>query len=206
MEVINNIKEKAEHLIQQGYETDAGSYIRRGWEIFQENIGMFIGYTLITIAISVAAAFIPFGSLLVSGPLTAGFYIVANKISKGEPYEFGTFFKGFDFFVPLLLWTLIGGIFIALGLVALIVPGIYLAVAYTFVPLFIVFGKIEFWDGMEFSRKLVTKKWWNIFGFVLLLMLINMVGALAFLVGLLFTIPITYCAIYVAFEDIVGTE
>ncbi len=206
MEVINNIKEKAEHLIQQGYETDAGSYIRRGWEIFQENIGMFIGYTLITIAISVAAAFIPFGSLLVSGPLTAGFYIVANKISKGEPYEFGTFFKGFDFFVPLLLWTLIGGIFIALGLVVLIVPGIYLAVAYTFVPLFIVFGKIEFWDGMEFSRKLVTKKWWNIFGFVLLLMLINMVGALAFLVGLLFTIPLTYCAIYVAFEDIVGTE
>lgn len=206
MEVINNIKEKAEHLIQQGYETDAGTYIRRGWEIFQENIGMFIGYTLITIAISVAAAFIPFGSLLVSGPLTAGFYIVANKISKGEPYEFGTFFKGFDFFVPLLLWTLIGGIFIALGLVALIVPGIYLAVAYTFVPLFIVFGKIEFWDGMEFSRKLVTKKWWNIFGFVLLLMLINMAGALAFLVGLLFTIPITYCAIYVAFEDIVGTE
>ncbi|MCK5463748.1 MAG: hypothetical protein V3V53_17075 [Bacteroidales bacterium] len=206
MEVINNIKEKAEHLIQQGYETDAGTYIRRGWEIFQENIGMFIGYTLITIAISVAAAFIPFGSLLVSGPLTAGFYIVANKISKGEPYEFGTFFKGFDFFVPLLLWTLIGGIFIALGLVALIVPGIYLAVAYTFVPLFIVFGKIEFWDGMEFSRKLVTKKWWNIFGFVLLLMLINMAGALAFLVGLLFTIPLTYCAIYVAFEDIVGTE
>ncbi len=206
MEVINNIKEKAEHLIQQGYETDAGSYIRRGWEIFQENIGMFIGYTLITIAISVAAAFIPFGSLLVSGPLTAGFYIVANKISKGEPYEFGTFFKGFDFFIPLLLWTLIGGIFIALGLVALIVPGIYLAVAYTFVPLFIVFGKIEFWDGMEFSRKLVTKKWWDIFGFVLLLILINMAGALAFLVGLLFTIPLTYCAIYVAFEDIVGTE
>ena len=206
MEVINNIKEKAEHLIQQGYETDAGTYIRRGWEIFQENIGMFIGYTLITIAISVAAAFIPFGSLLVSGPLTAGFYIVANKISKGEPYEFGTFFKGFDFFIPLLLWTLIGGIFIALGLVALIVPGIYLAVAYTFVPLFIVFGKIEFWDGMEFSRKLVTKKWWDIFGFVLLLILINMAGALAFLVGLLFTIPLTYCAIYVAFEDIVGTE
>ncbi len=206
MEVINNIKEKAEHLIQQGYETDAGTYIRRGWEIFQENIGMFIGYTLITVAISVAASFIPFGSLLVSGPFTAGFYIVANKISKGEPYEFGTFFKGFDFFVPLLLWTLIGGVFIALGLVALVIPGIYLAVAYTFVPLFIVFGKMEFWDSMEFSRKLVTRKWWDIFGFVLLLMLINMVGALAFLVGLLFTIPITYCAIYVAFEDIVGTE
>ena len=162
--------------------------------------------SIISNLISVFAAFIPFGSLLVSGPLTAGFYIVANKISKGEPYEFGTFFKGFDFFVPLLLYSLIAGIFIALGLVALIVPGIYLAVAYTFVPLFIVFGKMEFWDGMELSRKFVTKNWWNIFGFVLLLFLINLAGTLAFFVGLLFTIPLTYCAIYAAFEDIVGTE
>ena len=160
MEVISNFREKAEHLIQKGYETDAGSYIRRGWEIFQENMGLFIGYTLIMLLISAAAAFIPFGSILVSGPLTVGFYIVANKISKGEPYEFGTFFKGFDFFVPLLLFTLISGIFIALGLVALIVPGIYLAVAYIFAPLFIVFGKMEFWDGMEYSRKLITRKWW----------------------------------------------
>jgi hypothetical protein len=206
MEVIGHFKQKAEQLIQQGYDTDAGSYIHRGWEIFRENMGMFIAYTALMILISSASALIPFGSLLVSGPLTAGFYIVANKISKGEPYEFGTFFKGFDFFVPLLLWTLIGGIFIALGLVALIVPGIYLAVAYTFVPLFIVFAKMEFWDSMELSRKLITVKWWNIFGFVLLLLLINMAGALALLVGLLFTIPLSYCAIYAAFEDIVGTE
>lgn len=206
MEVVNNIKQKAETLIQQGYETDAGSYIRRGWEIFQDNMGMFIAYTVLMILISVFAAIIPFGSLLVSGPLTAGFYIVANKISKGEPYEFDTFFKGFDFFVPLLIYSLIAGIFIALGLIALIVPGIYLAVAYTFAPLFIVFGKMESWDSMEFSRKLITKNWWNIFGFVLLLFLINLAGTLAFFVGLLFTIPLTYCAIYAAFEDIVGTE
>jgi hypothetical protein len=206
MEIVNHIKAKAEHLIHQGYDTDAGTYIRRGWEIFQDNIGMFIGYTLLTAAISIAAAFIPFGSILVSGPLTAGYYIVANKISKGDAYEFGTFFKGFDYFVPLLLYSLIAGIFIALGIVALIIPGIYLAVAYTFAPLFIVFAKMEFWDGMEISRKLVTKNWWDIFGFVLLLLLINLAGTLALLVGLLFTIPLTYCAIYAAFEDIVGTE
>jgi uncharacterized membrane protein len=206
MEIVSSIKEKAEHLIERGYETDAGKYIRRGWEIFQDNMGLFIVYTLLMILISAAAAFIPFGSILVSGPLTAGFYIVANKISKGEPYEFGTFFKGFDFFVPLLLYSLIAGIFIALGMIALLVPGIYLAVAYTFAPLFIVFGKMEFWDSMELSRKMITKNWWNIFGFVLLLFLINLAGTLALFVGLLFTIPLTFCAVYAAFEDIVGTE
>ena len=32
MEIVSSIKEKAELLIQRGYETDAGGYIRRGWE------------------------------------------------------------------------------------------------------------------------------------------------------------------------------
>ncbi len=204
MEIISNIKEKTERLIQQGFQTDAGSYIRKGWDIFQEDMGMFIGYTVIMLLISGISAVIPFGSVLVSGPLIAGFYIVAHKVDKKEPYDFGTFFKGFDFFVPLLLYSLISGIFIVLGFIALLIPGIYLAVAYTFAPLFIVFGKTEFWDGMEYSRRLITRKWWNIFGFILLLVLINIAGALVFLVGLLFTIPLTYCSIYVAFDDIFG--
>ena len=206
MEVISHIQEKTERLIEQGFETDAGSYIRKGWEIFEKDMGMFIGYTVVMFLISLVAAFIPIASILVSGPLIAGYYIVARKVDRGEAYEFATFFKGFDYFVPLLLYSLISAIFIFLGFLALIIPGIYLAVAYTFVPLFIVFGKMEFWDGMEFSRKLITRKWWNIFGFVLLLMLINLAGALVFFVGLLFTIPLTYCAIYAAFEDIVGTD
>lgn len=206
MEVVTKIKEKAENLIQEGFQTDAGAYIRKGWEIFQKDMGLFIGYTVVMILISVVSSIIPFASLLVSGPLTAGFFIVAHRVDRGEDREFGTFFKGFDFFVPLLLFTLISTIFITLGFIALLVPGIYLAVGYTFAVPFIVFGRMEFWDGMEFSRKLITKKWWNIFGLLLLLMLINIAGALAFLVGLLFTIPLTYCAIYAAFDEIVGTD
>ena len=206
MEVIGNIKDKTEHLINQGFQTDAGKYIRKGWEILQKDMGIFIGYTVIMLLITAVSTLIPVASLLVSGPLIAGFYIVAHKMNKGEAYEFGTFFQGFNFFVPLLLYTLIAGIFIFLGFLALIIPGIYLAVAYSFGPLFIVFGRMEFWDGMEFSRKLITKKWWNILGFLLVLALINIAGLLAFLVGIIFTIPLTYCAIYAAFEDIVGTE
>ena len=99
MEVISNIKEKTEQLIQQGYQTDAGKYISKGWEIFQKDMGLFIGYTVLSILISVISAIIPFGSILVSGPLAAGFYIVAHKINKGEEYEFGTFFYNLCFII-----------------------------------------------------------------------------------------------------------
>ena len=202
MEAINSFKEKAEQLIEKGYQTDIGSYISKGYSIFTKDVGLFVGYTALMLAITVVAGFIPFGSLFVAGPLAAGYYIVAHKINRGEDYEFGTFFKGFDYFVPLFLYTLVGGIFIVLGTLALILPGIYLAVAYTFAIPFIVFAKMEFWDGMEISRKLITRNWWSIFGLLILLFLINILGVLLFFIGILFTIPITYCAIYAAFEDI----
>jgi len=105
-----------------------------------------------------------------------------------------------------MLFTLISTILGFLAFLALIIPGIYLVVGWTFAIPFIIFGGMEFWDAMEYSRKLITKKWWNILGLLLLLFLINLAGAMVFLVGLLFTVPITYCAIYAAFEDIIKTE
>lgn len=206
MEVLNGMKERTEQLIQSGYQTDIGEYFRRGWKIFERNIGGFIAYVLLYILISFASAFIPFAPLLISGPLLAGFFIVSKKISRGEAYEFNAFFRGFDFFVPLLLYTLISGIFIFLGILALILPGIYLAVSYAFAPMFIVFGKMEFWDAMEYSRKLITRNWWSLFGLMLLLVLVNIAGALLLFVGLLITIPLSYCILYAAFEDIVKPE
>jgi hypothetical protein len=207
MEIINNIKKRAEELIARGYETDAGKYISKGYNIFEKDMGKFIGYTVLYFLITAAAGCLPFiGTILLTGPLTAGFFIVARKINKNEPYDFGTFWKGFDFFVPLMLYTLISSILGFLACLALIIPGIYLYVGWVFSIPFIIFGNMEFWDAMEFSRRLITKKWWNIFGFLLLLLLINMAGAIVFFVGLLFTVPITFCALYAAFEDIVGTE
>ena len=207
MEVVQNVRDRAQELFNKGYNTDISEYIRKGYNIFEKDIGSFIGYTLLYFLITTAATVIPFlGPILVSGPLTAGFFIVARKIRKGEPYEFGTFFKGFDYFVPLLLFSLFGGILTFLGFVALIIPGIYLSIAWMFSILFIVFGEMEFWDGMEFSRKLITKKWWSFFGLAILLFLINFAGALVLFVGLIFTVPISFCAIYAAFEDIVGTD
>jgi hypothetical protein len=206
MEIINNIKKRAEELIAQGYNTDAGKYISKGYSIFEKDMGMFIGYTALYFLITAAAGFIPFAPIFITGPLTAGFFIVARKINKNEPHDFGAFWKGFDFFVPLMIFTLVSTLLGFLAFIALLIPGIYLVVGWVFSVPFIIFGKMEFWDAMEISRKLVTKNWWNIFGFLLLIILINIAGAMVFFIGLLFTVPITFCAIYAAFEDIVGTE
>lgn len=199
-------------LVQNGYSVDIGKYFGRGWEICKQNLGGFVGFTVVLVLIGLALGALPerlaglrsIINLVISGPLVAGFYIVAFKLMKQQAVAFGDFFRGFNNFLPLFLTNLLVSIFTAIGFILLIVPGIYLAVAYLFSIPFVVGRKFDFWEAMESSRKVITKQWFGIFVFLLALLGINIVGALLLGVGLLVTIPLSSCAIAAAFEDIVG--
>ena len=200
-------QKKIDYLVQNGYQFETGKYISEGWDIFQKNAGSFIGYCGLKVFINMAAGFFGgLGQLLVIKPLDLGYYLVAKKTDKNEPKEFGDFFKGFDYFGQVVLANLIAGIFIIIGCLFLIIPGIYLAVAYGFTGPMVAFTGTDFWPAMENSRKLVSKKWFSFLGFFILLGMINCLGFLALGFGLLVTVPLTYCAIYSAFKNIVGFE
>lgn len=200
-----------ETIIQQGYTVKIGEYIRQGWELYKQNIGGFILFTLIwAIANSVGGSSQRTStlgavvSLVLGGPLTAGFYIVAFKLIRNRTTTFSDFFRGFNNFLPLFLAYLLTGVLIAIGCFFLLIPGIYLAVAYVFTIPFIVARRMDFWEAMETSRRLITKNWFSFFGLMLVLFLLNMVGALCLVVGLLVTVPLSFCTIAAAYTDIVG--
>ena len=81
---------------------------------------------------------------------------------------------------------------------------IYLAISYVLSVPLLLDKNLDFWPAMETSRKLVGKKWFAFFGFVLVLGLVNIVGALCVGLGLLVTLPWTVCTMTAAYEDIVG--
>ena len=193
-------------LIAQGYEFRMGDYISRGFDLFKADVGLFVLFTLLAIVISAILASTFVGNILVQGPISMGYAIIAHRIAMKKGYEFGDFFKGFEFFVPLLVASLLTSIFTAIGFIFLIIPGIYLAVAYSGTNFLVVFRKMDFWEAMETSRKLVSKEWFSFFGFMIVLGLINLLGVICLGVGLLFTIPITACAVYAAYADIAGVK
>jgi hypothetical protein len=203
------IQEKVDTLAVQGYEFNLSFYISEGYNLFKQNVGGFILFTVVYFAILMSLAFIPFlGSLAsaaLGAPLLAGCYMAAKRVRQGETVEFGQFFDGFKLGAPIFLVGLISQLVTLLGFVLLIIPGIYLAIAYAFATFFVTFHGMDFWPAMEASRKVISKNWFGFFGFFLVLGLINMAGAIALGVGLLVTIPVTYCAIYIAFAEIVGT-
>jgi uncharacterized membrane protein len=136
--------------------------------------------------------------------LNAGFLIFTFRAIKRQTTNFSDFFQGFNKFLPYFLANLVVGVLTALGTLLLILPGIYLAVAYSFTFPLMVERRLDFWPAMESSRKLLTKEWFSYFGFILLLGLVNFLGLIPCGLGLLITLPLTGCAIAAAYEDIVG--
>ncbi|HEU4833432.1 MAG TPA: hypothetical protein VFS90_03415 [Pyrinomonadaceae bacterium] len=63
---------------------------------------LFVGMTIVGILIGSA---VPLGILL--GPMMCGLYLTFFKARRGEPVEFAMMFKGFDYFGPSLIATLL---------------------------------------------------------------------------------------------------
>ena len=235
-----------QNLINGDYEFNFGDYISSGFEIFKKHLGAFVGFTLVYFIIAMILGVIPIAGQVVNmflGPaLIVGFYIVANKVEKGESPEFGEFFGGFKFLGPIVLrvlattaimiicalpfiyftydsgllqwyWKLLsdqsyapyamedfpGFSFTSLFL---LLPAIYFAIAYAWADMFIVFKGMNFWDAMEASRQLITKKWLILFGFMFVIGLIAGLGILGLCIGILFTLPAAMCMSYSAFADV----
>ena len=183
-------------------------YVRLGWEMFKEHIGEFVGFTLIIFVGSALSSSLHAPGSLIFSAIAASFYagysIVAFMLLRGKPFQFGDFFRGFNYFLPLFLASLAGGLLVSIGLVLLIFPGIYLAVGYMFATFLVIDYRMDFWSAMEISRKIITRHWFSFFGFALVLCALNFFGLLLFGVGLLVTIPVSACAAAIAYKEIIG--
>ena len=172
---------KPEEIIPD-YHIRAGYYLKAGWELFKQNAFGFIGFSVVALFVTLALSTKPeFGNVLsyvIGPPLWAGFIIVAMKLLLNQAIEVNDFTLGFKFILPLLLYSVVSSVFISVGFVLLILPGVYLLVGYLFTSWLIVDRKLDFWPAMELSRKTIHQHWFEVFGFFLILCLINFGGLL----------------------------
>ena len=95
-------------------------------------------------------------SLLLT-PMYAGLFMIALKHSVGSPISVGELFNYYDKIIPLFVVSVIVQILILLGLLLLILPGIYLVVTLSF-ALPLVFEKnMSPLEAVQTSRAVVQK-------------------------------------------------
>jgi len=183
-----------------GVKAETGKWISAGWDMVKADLGNFILVTLIFVVVNSVA------SIVTQGPLQTGFHLFCAKKLYGRRAEVGDMFKGFDYFLPAFVAALLIGIFVFIGILVCIIPGLVIAAALKFTYLFILDKKMDFWPAIEASHNVVKSDYFGFTLFLLALGLINLVGALACIVGLLVTVPLSIAAITIAYQDVVGFE
>lgn len=175
---------------------DIGTCLREGWALYTQRPALLSGATALVALINAVASWIPLANLLTYPVLLAGLYLLVMRVEAGEAVSLNVLFDGFSQILPLVLASLLSGLLIAIGLLILVVPGVYLAIAYGFTTLNIIDRGLDFWPAMEASRKEITQHFLGYVGLGLILLALIFAGALAFGVGLLVALPVCIAAHY----------
>lgn len=196
-----------QEILARDYHLKIGECFRRGWALTQQHFWLVVCASAVILVIQLVADALPPGPILglaITFPLWGGLDWLFLRLARGEPAGMEDAFAGFrTSFIQLLAASVVCFALLFVGVLVLVLPAIYLAVCYLpFTALLILDKKLEFWPALELSRRVVTRHWWRVFGFVLLGCLAVLAGLLALGVGVLIAIPFVQAATVYAYESI----
>jgi len=131
---------------------------------------------------------------LVQVGVTMTWIVAAIRLHDGQPFDWNVLAKRLDGYLTFLLTAVLYGLIVAGGLILLVVPGVYWAVKYAFATFLVVDRQIDPLTAIRESGRITEGQRGRLFWFGLMLFGVNMLGAIAFGVGLLLTIPTSYLA------------
>jgi Uncharacterised protein family (UPF0259) len=160
-----------------------GVYLRHGWTFLSLAAAIVVPAELIVSGIGLRQLSSPYEdsesavevaipsivSFLVVAPLVTATCIYAlHAVAEGrKPSAWRAITAGLEAFAPIFFAIVLAAVGIALGLAVLIVPGVYLAVRWFFVPQAVVIENARGPEALRKSGALVTGSWWRTFGIVL---------------------------------------
>ncbi len=190
-------------------DVNMGQWIEAGFKLYKNNFTTLVLAALIALVLSTVSIGI------LTGPMIAGLIVITLQLLRKEKPkpEAGLVFRGFSYFLNTFLFTFIWGIAILIGsLVVAWFPIIgqllslffvYAAQAFLMFGLYLIVDKqMDFWPASQASIQTVKTNFWPFFGLAAIASIIGSIGALAFGIGVVLTIPIQICILAVAYQEI----
>ncbi|WP_439107632.1 hypothetical protein [Congregibacter sp.] len=175
---------------------DIGTCLKDGWDLYMKEPLLLSGATILMAVICGVVGLIPFAGALIYPPLLGGLYIMIIRLERGEDIRISNLFDGFQYFLPLVIAALLMSLLIAIGLFLLVLPGLYLTIAYGFTNLMIVDQNKNFWPAMESSRKLIHANFLSYALLVIVLAIILVAASIPLGLGLIVGVPVCIAAQY----------
>lgn len=199
------------------------SALRFGWDTFKKRPWFFVGSTVvILLASGLIDAFTSAINGAVGGSVDES-SIVGSVLNLGLGTLLGMGATAFylaahdnpdtvdlsSLWHPRPFWKYLGasillGLAVAVGFVLLIVPGIIVALMFMFTTFIVIDRELGPIEAMKESNRITHGYKWQLLGFALVLVLINLLGILALVIGLLVTIPVSSLAFAYVYRRLGG--
>jgi hypothetical protein len=193
--------------------------IRFGWNTMKRNLGFFIGllivvgllYTVSSILADEATEANIFlgiifhiADVILTIVISIGLVKIALRFCDNEEGRFADLFSQYPLFSKYLLSTILYVLIVFAGTILLIIPGIIWALQFYFYDYFIVDKGLGPIDALKRSSAITRGIKGDLFVFFLMLLGINLLGALCLLIGLFATIPTTMVAIAFVYRKLLA--
>lgn len=177
------------------------------WNTFKKEPWLYGGIALVVIAISfvvnriagemggMIGSLLSLVAVLIQWWVYLAFARIALAAHAGQPVSFKMLTEvKWDTYYKFALAMILSGIIVFIGLVLLIVPGIIAQLMLSMVVFVALEKHMGVIDMLKESRRLTDGHKWTLFGFMLIVAVMNIIGALIFGIGLLVTVPLTILA------------
>ncbi|MCK5662411.1 MAG: hypothetical protein KAI17_02945 [Thiotrichaceae bacterium] len=122
-------------------------------------------------------------------PFLAGMMMVGVRHAVDLDVSFSTVFGYFTYTIPIIIAALLMSFLTSIGMFLLVIPGVYLSMAYVLTIPLIIEKNLGPWEAMEASRKAITHHWFKVFFTYLIMGIIYILSILPLGLGLIWSIP-----------------
>lgn len=180
--------------------------LRFGWQKTKEHSRLLFQVMLTFFAVDVISGIIQatlegtmlgalarFVLFLVSVFVSTGFLTIALKIARGQDATYTDLMPKIELVWSVFIVSILSVVLIIAGCILLLIPGIYLMVRFSMVCFSVIDGAKPL-ESFDKSTSLTDGVKWELFGFLVIVILLNVLGAALFMIGLLVTLPVTMIA------------
>ncbi len=178
-----------------------GNVFREAWKVYVPNLGVLaLGTIIMEAGYLILLKFTFVGGELYRPFILAGMYKLIFEKNKQDLDSLFFAFKDKKIAINILLYGVILIIGTSIGLILLILPGIYFFIATIYTIPFIVRENIEVIDAIKKSLKLFNENFLISLLIIAIIFLINIFAVVPYGLLSLFTVPFSVCLIGKLFE------
>jgi len=139
-------------------------------------------------------------------PFMAGVMMIGIRRSVDLPINWKMAFAYFSYLLPIVVAAFLLTVLTFIGFMLLIIPGIYLSLAYMLAIPLIVDKGMGPWQAMEASRKAIHKHWFKIFGLYFAMGVIYVLSMIPLFLGLIWTMPMFVVVGGILYREVFGVS